>query len=798
MKSLLRILLAVTLLASTAFAQTKIPLTNLSQGGASDEQILAFDTATGVWRPIAQPASGGTVTSVGLQVFTGLAVTPGTITGADTFVLSTTLSGPLRGTGTGFAVGNLNLGSEVSGDLALANFTQGSALSILGVAGNATADFASIAAASDGQVLRRSGTTLGFGQLNLASANAVTGALPIGNISATGTPNSGNFLRGDGQWATPAGAGDMAKATYDINLDDDIDDAAIASTIARDSEVTAALASYQPLDSDLTSIAALTTTAAGRALLDDANTAALQATLALTPGTNVQAYDADLADLADGSLTGSLVGSGIPAGNITTGTLPDARLASTVTLDADFNDQSEQDTLGMVTKTGTQTITGTKTLQNTDYNIVAHGAAGATETVDVSAGATHTVTLDANLTLSFTNFPAGKDKTVAVDFVQNGTGGWTVTVGASPVFVETTASVATTVLFRSKDGGTTIEALGPTLFDSAIANADDGRTTLSPSRDDVRDYVAQNDSDFDGLPSAVEDDAVGIAGLSATGTASGSTYLRGDNTWATIAGGGDMLKATYDANTDDDIDDAAIASTIARDSEVAAAYQPLDSDLTALAALSTTPAGRGILDDADATAMRATIGAVIGTNVQAYDADLTTWAGVTPGTGVATALAVATNAAGGVVLTDGTAVLTNKSLTFSASLGTDDTFTGNIIAGLNNTGGVTQWNVVSINSSSQWLHADADAASTRAFGVAVSTATTGNAVSVLTQGTIRNDAWAWTVGGAIYLSTDPSTTSGMTQTAPTGVSDVVQLIGYALTADIIYVNISGEYLEVAP
>ena len=36
-------------------------------------------------------------------------------------------------------------------------------------------------------------------------------------------------------------------------------------------------------------------------------------------GTDVQAYDADLDDLADGSLTGSKVGSGISASNITTG-----------------------------------------------------------------------------------------------------------------------------------------------------------------------------------------------------------------------------------------------------------------------------------------------------------------------------------------------------------------------------------------------------------------------------------------------------------------------------------------------
>ena len=46
-----------------------------------------------------------------------------------------------------------------------------------------------------------------------------------------------------------------------------------------------------------------------------------------------------------------------------------------------------------------------------------------------------------------------------------------------------------------------------------------------------------------GLP----DDSINLADLSATGTASSSTFLRGDNSWA-AAGGGKLLKF-HSANT---------------------------------------------------------------------------------------------------------------------------------------------------------------------------------------------------------------------------------------------------------
>jgi hypothetical protein len=77
---------------------------------------------------------------------------------------------------------------------------------------------------------------------------------------------------------------------------------------------------------------AVTITSFGTTFVALADASAARTNLGLAIGTNVQAYNADLADLADGSLTGSKVGTGISATNVTTGTLPDGQLSSNVPL----------------------------------------------------------------------------------------------------------------------------------------------------------------------------------------------------------------------------------------------------------------------------------------------------------------------------------------------------------------------------------------------------------------------------------------------------------------------------------
>ena len=95
-----------------------------------------------------------------------------------------------------------------------------------------------------------------------------------------------------------------------------------------------------------------------------------------------------------------------------------------------------------------------------------------------------------------------------------------------------------------------------------------------------------------------------------------------------------------------------------------------------------------------------------------------------------------------------------------------------------------------------WEEADASADTTApCTGLALSSGT-GASKEILQQGQVRNDGWTWVTGpgekGLIYLSI---TTGALTQTAPTGDGEIVQIVGHAITDDVMMFNPQLQWIE---
>ena len=125
--------------------------------------------------------------------------------------------------------------------------------------------------------------------------------------------------------------------------------------------------------------------------------------------------------------------------------------------------------------------------------------------------------------------------------------------------------------------------------------------------------------------------------------------------------------------------------------------------------------------------------------------------------------------------------------------GADHTSTGltaQMLAG----GAISAFDLVCIHTVTQEVvEADASAyATARVIGIAPAAISDTATGTILIHGFIRDDTWAWTTGGALYLS---ETAGAMTHTAPSTDGAFVQVVGVALSPDVVYFNPSMDVIE---
>lgn len=385
------------------------------------------------------------------------------------------------------------------------------------------------------------------------------------------------------------GSGTAALATFTSfarTLVDDTDASTARSTLglvigtnvqAQDAELSAlagltSAADSLPYFTGSGTAALATFTAFGRSLVDDADASAARTTLGLVIGTNVQAQDAELAAIA--GLT------------------------------------SAADSLPYFTGSGTAALT---TLTTYGRSLIDDADASAARTTLGLVIGTNVQAQDAELS-------AIAGLTSAADSLPYFTGSGTAALTTLTSYARTLLDDAAASDARTTLGlviGTNVQAQDAEL--SAIAG-------LASAADKLPYFTGSGTAslaDFTSFGRSLVDDANAAAGLTTLGVSAFAQTILDDADASTARATLGLTIGTHVQAQDAEL--SALAGLTS-----AADALPYFTGSGTAATTTLTSAARSLLDDASASDMRTTLGLAIGTDVQAYDAQLADLAATTP------------------------------------------------------------------------------------------------------------------------------------------------------------------------